>query len=159
MVENSSEIVPFSIAYTDHATAAFDLHATDYLLKPFSERRFRVACERALERKNSQRAAMGQNLFIKCGYDLVKIDVGKLLFVQSADNYVILREPGRQMVGRMTLTSLQKRLPTDAFVRVHHSYVVAIGHVERFEDNSLVIGKYRIPVSLKYRKGVVAKLK
>ncbi len=154
--------VIFTTAYADNALAAFDLHATDYLLKPFSEQRFKTACERALDRLKSQpQAAQEQmsHLFIKSGYDLIRIDLNKLLFVQSADNYLIFHEPGRQTVGRMTLTSIQERLPAARFMRVHHSYIVSLTHVERLEDGVIVIGRYRLPVSLKYRKEVLSRFK
>jgi DNA-binding LytR/AlgR family response regulator len=152
----------FTTAFADHATAAFDLHAIDYLLKPFSEQRFKTACERALDRLKSQPQAAPEqatHLFIKSGYDLVRIDLNKLLFVQSADNYLIFHEPGRQTVGRMTLTSIQERLPATMFMRIHHSYIISLTHVERLEDGVIVIGRYRLPVSLKYKKEVISRFK
>ena len=152
----------FTTAYADHATAAFDLHATDYLLKPFSEQRFKTACERALDRLKAQPQAVQEHrshVFIKSGHDLVRIDLHKLLFIQAADNYLIFHEPGRQTVGRMTLTSIQERLPATTFIRIHHSYIVSLSHVEKLEDGMMLIGRYRLPVSLKYKKEVLSRFK
>ena len=134
----------------------------DYLLKPFSELRFKTACERALDRLKAQPQAVQEHrshVFIKSGHDLVRIDLHKLLFIQAADNYLIFHEPGRQTVGRMTLTSIQERLPATTFIRIHHSYIVSLSHVEKLEDGMMLIGRYRLPVSLKYKKEVLSRFK
>jgi DNA-binding LytR/AlgR family response regulator len=152
----------FTTAFADHAAPAFDLHATDYLLKPFSMQRFKTGCERALERLNTRKdmpPIQASHLFIKSGYDLIRIDIDKLLFIQSADNYLIFHEAGRQTVGRMTLTSMMERLPVRLFVRIHQSYIVSLAHVERFKDDALMIGRHRLPVSSKYKKEVLSLLK
>ena len=98
-------------------------------------------------------------MFIKSGHDLVRIDLHKLLFIQAADNYLIFHELGRQTVGRMTLTSIQERLPATTFIRIHHSYIVSLSHVEKLEDGMMLIGRYRLPVSLKYKKEVLSRFK
>lgn len=134
---------------------AFDLAITDYLLKPISFSRFHQSCQLAKERcvlLANQTSEVPKQLFVKDGYQWVRIDLEQLLFIQGQDNYVRLCEPTKQILTRMTLSDLLEQLPPNEFIRVEKSFIVAISKIDRIEKHQLIIGAERIPVSNMYRK-------
>ena len=96
--------VVFVTAYSQYAVDAFNLNAADYLVKPIELTRFMKACQKVYE--NAQNAK-GEEvdlsyLFVKEGYDLVRIVVDDLLYVQSEGNYLTFKEKHRKTLTRMT---------------------------------------------------------
>jgi len=151
----------FTTAYPEYAVKGFDLAATDYLLKPVSLNRLLQACTLVKERliaENKQPGA-GQSLFVKDGYDLVKIDIPNITYIESGDNYLSIYEGEKRTLTRMTLTDLLAKLPSEAFQKVHKSYIVAIGKIEKIERNQLIVGGTKIPVSVNFRDDLMGKVK
>ena len=149
-------MVIFTTAYSEHAVQSFELDAIDYLLKPFSQSRFLKACNKAyelyeLKRKNSAPAAAEQ-IFVKSGYGQVRIRLDDILYIQSTGNYMqfVLKED--KILSRLTMTEVEALLPTPAFVRIHRSYLVASGKVDRVERESVFIGDLELPIGAGYAR-------
>src|SRR6187549_1883188 len=84
-------MVIFTTAYAEHAVQSYELNATDYLLKPFAFTRFLKACHRAHEillLKQGSKAPVADSLFIKSGYEQVKINFSDLLYLEGGGNYM-----------------------------------------------------------------------
>lgn len=162
LIEKKVQVV-FTTAFGDYAVEAFSLAITDYLLKPISFSRFLQTCQLAKDRtasvmKSSPLGETGKQLFVKDGYQWVRIDLNKLLFIQGQDNYVKLCETDKQTLTRMTLTEILSQLPPNEFVRVEKSYIVAVSKIDRMERHRLTIGKDHIPVSIAYRTNLLQML-
>ncbi|MES2417393.1 MAG: LytTR family DNA-binding domain-containing protein [Bacteroidota bacterium] len=140
--------VIFTTAHADYAVQGFELAAIDYLLKPIKPERFLLACNRALAGLEIKK----NYLFIKSGYELVRIELPQVLFIRSADNYIVIYEGDNQIISRMKLSDIQHRLPQTDFIRVHKSYLIAMNKVSKIETNRLFIGKHEIPISKSYKK-------
>ncbi|WP_316792611.1 LytTR family DNA-binding domain-containing protein [Pedobacter frigoris] len=161
LIGKKTQII-FTTAFSDYAVKAFDLAITDYLLKPIGFSRFLQSCQLAKERVSllsSQTNEATKQLFVKDGYQWVRIDLDQLLFIQGQDNYVRLCESGKQTLTRMTLSDLIGQLPTNEFIRVEKSFIVAISKIDRIEKHQLIIGTERIPVSQAYRINLIERLK
>ncbi|MGB4400405.1 MAG: LytTR family DNA-binding domain-containing protein [Daejeonella sp.] len=140
----------FTTAHTDYAVTGFDLTITDFLLKPFNYNRFLKACIQAQnrgERRQEDPAQNSDSLFVKDGYNWVRIELKGLLFIKSEDNYTGFVEEHRRTFVRMTLQELLNKLSGKNFLRVHKSYVVNKDHIQKFEKNQLLINGIKIPVS------------
>jgi DNA-binding LytR/AlgR family response regulator len=140
----------FTTAHTDYAVAGFDLAITDFLLKPFNYNRFLKACSQAQNRGKNRQEDTAQNsdsLFVKDGYNWVRIELKGLLYIKSEDNYAGLVEEHRCTLVRMTLQELLSKLSGKNFLRVHKSYVVNTDHIQKLEKNKLLINGIKIPVS------------
>jgi len=143
--------IVFTTAHSQHAVKGFDIDIADFLLKPISYARFLQACERV--QKNigqngvKQTSPQTESLFVKDGYNWVRIFIGNLLYVKAEDNYVNMVEANRQTLVRMTVQDFLNKVPEGSFIRVHKSYAVNLGHVEKLQSNTLVIGEAVIPVS------------
>jgi two-component system LytT family response regulator len=141
--------VVFVTAYDQYAMRAFDAHAVDYLLKPFSAERFRTAVERARERLGTTRPAAAElareartpgsrpeRVVVKDGTRVHLIAWDKLEFAEAQDDYVALRSAGKTYLKQQTIASLEASLDRLRFVRIHRSAIVNLEYVARIEPYS-----------------------
>jgi two-component system, LytTR family, response regulator len=159
--------VIFVTAYDEHALRAFEVHAVDYLLKPFREERFEAALEQAKKRiagkvppsvpdlKSASRepGQYAERLVVKDGTRVQIIPVAKLDYVEAQDDYAALASQGKKHLKQQTISSVEAALDPKNFVRIHRSYIVNLERVTRLEpyskDSHIVIlsDGSRLPVS------------
>lgn len=143
----------FTTAYADYAITGFDLAITDFLLKPISAERFSQACLLAQNRSNISAESLSnckRNLFVKDGYNWVRINPDELMYAKAEDNYVNLVEEKKQTLVRMTIDQLLVKLNNQNFVRIHKSYIVNINQVRKIESYQVSLNDMRLPVSKTY---------
>ena len=138
-------VVIFVTAYDQYAMRAFDAHAVDYLLKPFSRERFEKALERARLRLGEQnpRVDLGaaarapeerpQRIVVKDGPRVHVIPIDKLDYVEAQDDYVALHSGGKSYLKQQPIASLESLLDPGRFVRIHRSAIVNLERVARIE--------------------------
>jgi two-component system LytT family response regulator len=151
----------FTTAHPEFALKGFDLSATDYLLKPIAFARFMEACIKVQQNAQINNDASGNEnyLFVKDGYDWVRININDILFVKADDNYVTFYETDKKTIVRMTLAAALDKLSDKRFIRVHKSYVISLPKVEKIESNQVLISGHRIPISTSYRDMLIKELK
>ena len=150
----------FTTAYSEHAATSFEIDAVDYLLKPFSLARFIKGCNKAFELYNFRNAAeTSDHLYIKTGYEQLKVLYEDILYLEAAGNYVTFTFKDKNILSRSTLLEVINLLPTDKFVRVHRSYLVAINKIDKVERHQVTINNIKIPVSEAYSQNLAAALK
>ena len=139
--------VIFVTAYDEYALKAFDVHAVDYLLKPFSAERLSEALARARERIGrgerlpvdaltaAARPRQGPitRVLIRDGAQVHVLPVGRIDYVEAQDDYVCFRAEGRQYLKDQTLAHLETQLDPARFVRIHRSYILNIERLARVE--------------------------
>lgn len=149
----------FTTAYTEHAVTSFEMDAVDYLLKPFSLARFIKSCNKAFELHNFRNGAETPDyLFIKTGYEQLKVMYEEILYLEAAGNYVTFVLKDKKVMSRSTLMEVINLLPAERFVRTHRSYVVAVNKVDKVERHQVTISKTTVPVSDAYSQDLVAVL-
>ena len=159
--------VIFTTAYDQYALRAFDVHAIDYLLKPFSEERFAEAVTRARGRLaakeempveelvNDARPRTGpiERVLIRDGAQVHVLPVEKIEFVEAQDDYVCFKCDGKDYLKDQTMGALEAQLDPTRFVRIHRSYLLNIERIARVElyakDSRVAILRdgRRLPVS------------
>lgn len=147
-------MVIFTTAYSEHAVEGFEVSAVDYLLKPFSLSRFLKACTKAndLLTLKSGITKQADHIFLKEGYEQVKIMFDDILYIEAAGNYLnIFLNSLRKIMTRSTINDLSLLLPENDFTRVHRSYIVANNKVTRYNRQSVFIDSSEIPVGNSYR--------
>lgn len=153
-------MVIFTTAYSEHAVAGFELDAVDYLLKPFSLARFLKSCNKAFELYNFRNATeTPDHLYIKTGYEQVKVMYDEICYVEATGNYVTFVLKDKNILSRSTFIEAINLLPQEKFVRVHRSYVVAVNKIDKVERNQVTVNKAAIPVSEAYNDNLIAALK
>ena len=143
--------VIFCTAFDQYAMRAFDAHALDYLLKPFSLERFQTAVDRVRERvghaaprPSAQDLAAAarppqqyaNRIVVKDGTRVHVIPVAQLDCVEAQDDYVGLHTQGKTWLKQQTITSLEATLDPQQFIRVHRSWIVNFERVTRIEPYS-----------------------
>lgn len=153
-------MVIFTTAYSEHAVTSFELDAVDYLLKPFSLARFVKGCNKAFELYNYRNAGEAAgHLYIKTGYEQVKVLYEDILYLEAAGNYVTFVLKDKNILSRSTFAEAAAGLPSDKFVRVHRSYLVALDKIDKVERHQVTVGKTCIPVGEAYSQNLAAVLK
>lgn len=138
--------VIFVTAFDSYAMRAFEVHAVDYLLKPFTQERLDTALERARLRLGQKgvsgeelgAAARGNRQYLerivtRDGAKVHIIPVEKLDYVEAQEDYIALRSEGKTVLKQQTISSLEASLDPERFVRIHRSYVVNLERVARVE--------------------------
>jgi two-component system LytT family response regulator len=141
--------VVFTTAYDQYALRAFEVHAVDYLLKPFSAERLAEALARARERLqrgerlptqeivSEARAHAGQagRVLVRDGSRVHVLSMEKIDYVQAQDDYVSFRCDGRDYLKDQTLAQAEAALDPARFVRIHRSYVLNLDRLARVETD------------------------
>jgi len=160
--------VIFTTAFDEYAIKAFEAHAVDYLLKPFSKERFNKAIEKYLAQSPgakhtkqtedlleavSHSPAQHERIVVKTGTKVKIIPVQDVQYLQADDDYVSVYTQDGSYLKNKTMNFFEKTLDPRYFVRVHRSYMVAIQQITRLDpyekDSHLAILKSgaKIPVS------------
>lgn len=139
---------------TEHAIEAFEYGVIDYLVKPVRYHRFHAAVQKVQEfvKLRVHAAPDDDNVFIKSGTNqYIKIQLGKILYLESMSDYVIFHmEGGTQHIVLTTMKALASKLPPH-FLRVHRSYLVNYHKIDSIDDDSVTIQKKSIPLSSTYK--------
>jgi two-component system LytT family response regulator len=147
--------VIFTTAFDQYAVTAFELHAIDYLLKPFGRDRFLAALERArwmlqesrsvadAERITGQcRSGVLKRLFIRERGGIIPVLVENIVRIEACDDYAGLHVDGRMHFIHVTMNALESHLDPEVFLRVHRSHIVNMDHVltlEPYDSNRLTV--------------------
>ena len=150
----------FTTAYSEHAVTSFEMDAVDYLLKPFSLARFIKACNKAYELYNFRNAAAtSDHLYVKTGYEQIKVMYDDILYLEASGNYVTFALKDKNVLSRSTFIEAINLLPADKFVRVHRSYFVAVNKIEKVERHQVTVKNKKIPISEAYMQDITAVIK
>lgn len=158
--------VVFITAYDEFALRAFDVHAVDYLLKPFSSERLAAALDRVRRRTELSRPAPAalaasarppgsplDRVVVRDGAQVHVLPIDKIDYVEAQDDYVAFHTAGKTILKDQTLGDLEGRLDARRFVRIHRSYLLNIERLSRVElyakDSRLAIlaDGTKLPVS------------
>lgn len=160
--------VIFVTAYDQHALKAFEVHAVDYLLKPFALERFEEALQRAKIRLGSGEPTRVQatdlsstaksdwpldRIVVRDGAKVTLIPLAKLDYIQAQDDYVLLKTPEKGHLKQQTLAGLESRLDPTRFLRIHRSFIIQVDRLARLEQSdteswiAVLTDGTRLPVS------------
>jgi DNA-binding LytR/AlgR family response regulator len=156
-------VVIFTTAYPDYAIEGFELDAVDYLLKPISLERFMKAVNKASEIIMARKSENGNQdnndhkefFFVKADKKLIKCNYDDILYIEGLKDYVIIRQESSRIITLQTMKSLEAKLPSGTFMRIHRSYIVNLDKIEAIVGNMVEIfekgqGKH-IPIGKNYR--------
>ncbi len=147
-IVNPKTRIIFTTAYSEYALSGFDLNVLDYLLKPITFERFQQAIEKA--EAFFKISSQEDTITIKSGYDLHKIRLDEILYIEGSSEYVTFQTVDKRIMSYQTLKSLEDSLAKHQFIRVHRSYIVNTKKVDALRGKELIIDKYKIPVSDTY---------
>jgi len=155
-------LVILTTAYSEYALESYELDVLDYLLKPVTFERFLRSVDKANQRltNTSQPVTPTEKttdtnqpfVFVKDGTKLVKILLDDILYVEGLKDYVTIHTKQQKITSLQRLKNLEEQLPSNKFIRIHHSYIIALSAIDVVHKGEVQIGNVFIPISDSYKK-------
>ena len=168
--------VVFTTAYDQYALRAFEIHAVDYLLKPFTAERLNSAIQRVRERlasddivarangKDRDSSAYTNRIVFKSRGRILFLPVSEIRWVGAEENYVRLCTERETHLLRETMAHLEERLDPHQFMRVHRSFIVNLQYVKEVrtehdgESSVIMLDGQRVAMSRSYKSRILESL-
>lgn len=158
-------IIIFTTAYSDYAVEGFEVSATDYLLKPISMDRFMQAVNKAETILQSKIQDTDNNnskepfFFVKADKKLIKVNYDEILYIEGLKDYVIIKLQKGRIITLQTMKSLEAKLPSEQFMRVHRSYIVSTSKIKALTGNMVELTEQDksklIPIGKNYKDALL----
>jgi len=150
-------VLILTTAYSEFAVEGFNINATDYLLKPFSEERFLAAIQKANAEVQVRRQFPTDNMLaIRAEHRWVRIPFDAIQLIEALDDYVQIHfNDGEKIISRLPMKNVMDRLPPADFLRVHRSYIVPVKRVKALKNKNLLVENFVIPVGITYEEQVL----
>ncbi|MBK9454175.1 MAG: response regulator transcription factor [Bacteroidetes bacterium] len=159
IIENKCGVI-ITTAYKDYALQGFEFDVIDYLLKPISFEKFHAAIQKATQRLNTQLPPKEYNhyLFVKSEHRLIKVNFDEIFYFESFRDYITIHTTSDKIMTLQSLRSFEETLPSDKFLRIHKSHLIAIDKISAIENNRILINNTFLPIGEVYRDQVFTKL-
>jgi two-component system, LytTR family, response regulator len=152
-------LVIFITAYKQYALESYDLAVVDYLVKPVALDRFIKSCNRAkelYELKITKQQPSAEYFFLNVDYSQVKVIFDDIIWIEGLGDYVKinLKSTKKPLVIRTSLKVIETELPSNKFIRIHKSYLIAIAEIIAVRKNSVFIKEMGLPIGETFRENV-----
>ncbi len=154
-------LVVLTTAYSEYALEGYELDVADYLLKPITFERFLKSVDKIMQRleadpkpaiMTAEAVTSPTFVFVKDGTKLVKVRLDEILYVEGLKDYVTIHTNSQKITTLQRMKALEEQLPTDKFIRIHNSYIVAVDAIDVIHKNEVSIGSVSLPIGDTYRK-------
>jgi len=157
-------LIVLTTAYSEYALEGYELDVADYLLKPITFERFLRSVDKITLRLTERKApaplpaskpsveATQPFVFVKDGTKLIKVRIDEILYVEGLKDYVTIHTKTQKIVSLQRLKTLEEELPSDKFIRVHNSFIVAFNAIDVIHKNDVQVGTMMIPIGETYKK-------
>ena len=152
-------------AYEKYALEGFNLDVIDYLVKPVPFERFLKACNKAIDfyklKKNasSESQTWPEYFFVNAEYGLVKIVFSEIRMIEGLKDYLKIHlGETKPLIIRMSMKSIEEKLPPGKFFRIHKSYIIALSQITTIRRNSVFLGDLELPLSDLYKEDLMHKI-
>jgi DNA-binding LytR/AlgR family response regulator len=154
-IDKSTKII-FTTAFKDYAIEGYKVNAIDYLLKPFNYQEFLKGATKAYELiglEGKHKLTSPDYIFVKSEYRQIKISLNEVYYFEGLGDYVKiwLNTAAKPVISLMSLKSLENELPSNNFMRVHRSFIVALNKIESIERSKVIINKRQINIADQYK--------
>jgi two-component system LytT family response regulator len=169
MMEIMDNKIPVVItsAYPEYAINGFDYNVVDYLLKPIEFERFLKGLLKAVQSITS-RSALAEDkslmlekkttrdfLFIKTDGKLIRVKYDEILYIEGKRDYISITTTVDKLISLDTLSNMELILPSDTFIRIHKSYIVALDKINFIQGNRVCIKDDYLPIGDTYKNNVL----
>lgn len=155
--------VILTTAHREFALEAFEMDVVDYLLKPISFERFFKSVNKFLDRnpKAIQRSAETETvqfIYIKADRKMHKIPLDEIIYIESLDEYIRVHMKGKVLVSRENISSMEEKLGSRNFVRIHRSFILSIRHITSISADGIDLGGKIFPFGRTYKQNALSTL-
>ncbi len=154
--------VIITTSHQDYAIDAIKLNVWDYLIKPIPYKEFLMSVNKVIAKLKQTEVAKKNSdemcIFLKEGKKIINVALNDIVIVEGNGDYTNVILTDKTIMILSSMQDMEKKLPTDAFVRIHRSYIVAIKNIKSIEGDTLSIGKRLLPISRTYKNNLMNKL-
>jgi DNA-binding LytR/AlgR family response regulator len=157
MIPANTRVI-FTTAFKEYAFESYEVSALDFLLKPIRYNKFLSAVEKAkqwYEREPADEDNKTKSLFIRVDGELRNVTIDNITYVSGMKDYVMFYLDGesKPLITHLTMKAVEAMLPTDRFLRVHRSYIIAVDKIKKIDRNDCIyIGEEIIHVPEGYQQ-------
>ncbi|SEW02334.1 two component transcriptional regulator, LytTR family [Chryseobacterium wanjuense] len=155
-------IIIFTSSNKEYALEAFELNIADYILKPVMPARFLQAVSKAQSifesKKEDVEVTKDEFLFVRDSNITRRLKLDDIFYAEAMGDYVKFYTREKMFAIHGKMKTAEERLPKDAFIRVHRSYIVSVGKIDTLQDGGIMINGKFIPVADAYRKALNARM-
>ncbi len=142
-----------------YALESYEYNVVDFIIKPVSIDRFVKSIAKAKAIFDSTQQVVSSSginyVFIKSQSSLIKINTNDILWIEALGDYITINTAAKKHIVHTTMKTVEGRLPSDKFVRVHRSYIVSVDRINSIEDTIVAINGKLIPVGAVYKENLV----
>ena len=155
-------MIILTTSHTEYALDAFEYNVVDYLVKPVMLARFLQAVTKARDLfENSQNKIDSFDkdyFFVKSNSVMHKLLIKDILWMESMGDYITINTANKKYILHLTLKAIEPKIPSDKFIRVHRSFIVAVDNITSVEDTTICINNKLIPVGAMYKENFMKRL-
>ena len=164
-IPNPPQVI-LTTAFPDYALESYEFNVVDYLLKPFSFQRFVKAISKVSVKDQATTSTPPPNkepvpqkeIFIKSGYEFIKITIQDISHIQSDADYTELFVAGKKVLSSEPLRYWLEELPQDQFVQVHKSFIVNTASIEKISGSQVYLNDDTIvPIGRTYKDPFISR--
>jgi DNA-binding LytR/AlgR family response regulator len=145
-------------AYRDFAVESYELNVIDYLVKPIPFHRFIKAVQKAFLAEGSTPMHSADTnttlneIWVKADKKLHRITLEDIYYIESLKDYIRIKTKQEEVITYQTMQAILQKLPSDQFVRIHKSFIVALSYITAIEGNQVFVGKAALPIGRLYKE-------
>lgn len=159
MGKGKQPLIVITTAYREYALESFDFNVIDYLVKPIPFERFMKSINKVSERLMMKKKSVSNEkterepyFFVKVDKKMVRIQLNEILYIESLKDYIKIKTMDESYIVYQSLSGILMDLPSEDFIRIHRSFIIAIDKVASVEGTSLEIAKKSIPIGRSHLK-------
>jgi DNA-binding LytR/AlgR family response regulator len=164
ILKNPPKVI-ITTAYREYALDGFELDVVDYLLKPITFERFLKSVNKYYQvtQEDVQNAVPEHNnfsseetyIYVKENKRVIKLQLDDILYIEGLSEYVQIYTGKKKIITKISMTSLEDKLPGNGFLRIHKSFIVSLSKIEAFTSNTIEVPGKELPIGRSYKTSVL----
>jgi len=164
-LKNPPKVI-ITTAYSQYAIEGFELDVVDYLMKPVTFERFFKAINKFFASRTQQEISLENEngydehafIYVKENKKIIKIYLKEIHFIEGLNEYIRIHTDTRRVVIKSSLQAMEKKLPSELFIRVHKSYIVSIPRIRAFNATTIDLENAKVRIGRNYKNQVFSAL-
>ena len=162
-LQNPPKVI-FVTAYREYALEGFELDVLDYLLKPVSFERFLKAVNKyfgiikyqgKFNGEQEPESSVNEFIWIRADRKNIKVALNDILYIEGLKDYVKIYLRDRMIISKISMKELEKKLPSNTFLRIHRSYIVSTTQIKAYTNELVEIESGKLPIGSSYKRSVL----
>lgn len=164
-IKNPPKVI-ITTAFSQYAIEGFEMDVVDYLIKPVTFERFFKAINKFFATRTHQDVTLEREnqvndhafIYVKENKKIIKIYLKEIHFIEGLNEYIRIHTDNRRVVVKSSLQSIESKLPSEQFIRVHKSYIVSIPKIRAFNATTIELENAKVRIGRNYKNQVFSAL-